>query len=395
MRPKFISFNKCRLLLSSTAANTMPTCATLKVDEAVLKSLANSLNVGKNPETLVQLNKSDFERVLTGIISRRQGKIIDVVYQQGIRPRVQSGHRPETYQTREYYDVEKAEQHSYRLGKLKLERVGNLKIKHSAQVSQPVNEIRSIPMVERPLMSDFGPAVASRDPVLAEPYVSGERMNMNQCPKRDYRFPGYKSARAVETMLEISSWKAVEMNKLMKFTTAPRPVSDEGPHKFRCRTFVLRGKAQRSALEIFFTGRRLMGARLPNPTRMTRPRPFSQVGGHPNSLQPTEDGSMLIKPALPLELEFYTIMEQARAGVVSVDESDADLDEKTLDSMRNLYRLSRYIPRFYGTLKLQDTEGTEGSSPLQSMATGRFGKKIKAPAKDRLFSSSSSTSAYS
>ncbi|KAJ3847802.1 SAICAR synthase-like protein [Lentinula lateritia] len=40
---------------------------------------------------------------------------------------------------------------------------------------------------------------------------------------------------------------------------------------------------------------------------------FSQVGGHPNSIQLTEDGSLLIKPALPLEHEFYTLMAQARA----------------------------------------------------------------------------------
>ncbi|KAF9071025.1 hypothetical protein BDP27DRAFT_1142582, partial [Rhodocollybia butyracea] len=59
---------------------------------------------------------------------------------------------------------------------------------------------------------------------------------------------------------------------------------------------------------------------------------FAQVGGHPNSIQTTEDGSLVIKPASKFEEEFYTVMAQARAS-------------------ENLKRLSKFVPEFYGTLK--------------------------------------------
>ena len=56
----------------------------------------------------------------------------------------------------------------------------------------------------------------------------------------------------------------------------------------------------------------------------------SQVGGHPGVLA-SEDGSLLIKPALAAEVAFYTF--------VTVDPGFAPLRP--------------YLPKFYGTLTLQ------------------------------------------
>lgn len=57
---------------------------------------------------------------------------------------------------------------------------------------------------------------------------------------------------------------------------------------------------------------------------------FAQVGGH-GGINTTEDGSLIIKPALPLELQFY----------------------QTTLSDPKLERLQEFIPVFYGTLKLE------------------------------------------
>lgn len=56
----------------------------------------------------------------------------------------------------------------------------------------------------------------------------------------------------------------------------------------------------------------------------------TQVGGHPGILT-TEDGSLLIKPALPTELAFYQL----------------------LAAERKLQPLREYVPAFLGTLKLE------------------------------------------
>lgn len=56
----------------------------------------------------------------------------------------------------------------------------------------------------------------------------------------------------------------------------------------------------------------------------------TQVGGHPGILT-TEDGSLLIKPALPTELAFYQMLAAERA----------------------LQPLREYVPAFLGTLKLE------------------------------------------
>jgi len=55
-----------------------------------------------------------------------------------------------------------------------------------------------------------------------------------------------------------------------------------------------------------------------------------QVGGHAGVLR-SGDGSLVFKPALPLEIEFYQHMS----------------------ATTSLNRLQGYIPRFFGTLKLE------------------------------------------
>ena len=66
----------------------------------------------------------------------------------------------------------------------------------------------------------------------------------------------------------------------------------------------------------------------------------SQVGGHAGVMT-TEDGSLLIKPALKRELEFYQRLQ-----------SDADEAVATL---------RKFTPKFLGTLTLEG-EAKEGSS---------------------------------
>ncbi|KAJ3723429.1 hypothetical protein C8R42DRAFT_720538 [Lentinula raphanica] len=99
---------------------------------------------------------------------------------------------------------------------------------------------------------------------------------------------------------------------------------------------------------------------------------FSQVGGHTDSIHPNEDGSLLIKPCLPLEYEFYSMMEQARAmdtmrasealrgDATTMTTTTTTLDEHTIRALGNLKRLSRFVPQFYGTL-------TEGSIDVDSL----------------------------
>ncbi|KAJ3790638.1 hypothetical protein GGU10DRAFT_383110 [Lentinula aff. detonsa] len=88
---------------------------------------------------------------------------------------------------------------------------------------------------------------------------------------------------------------------------------------------------------------------------------FPQLSGHPNSIQPTADGTLLIKQTLRLEHEFYTMMEQARAmGALDAPGSDNALDERTLLALKNLNRLSRFVSKFYGVL----TEGNVGVEAL-------------------------------
>jgi 1D-myo-inositol-tetrakisphosphate 5-kinase/inositol-polyphosphate multikinase len=70
----------------------------------------------------------------------------------------------------------------------------------------------------------------------------------------------------------------------------------------------------------------------------------SQVGGH-TGVQTSEDGSLIFKPAVPLELQFY---QSALTNPV-------------------LAPLRPFIPKFYGTLKLEgqiDIERTAAAADI-------------------------------
>ncbi|KAF8874215.1 hypothetical protein CPB84DRAFT_1817922 [Gymnopilus junonius] len=69
----------------------------------------------------------------------------------------------------------------------------------------------------------------------------------------------------------------------------------------------------------------------PSPTPGNHQPLTTQVAGHVGVMMTTEDGSLLIKPALPREVEFYQILQQ----------------DKTLEGLRV------FTPQFLGTLKLE------------------------------------------
>ena len=64
----------------------------------------------------------------------------------------------------------------------------------------------------------------------------------------------------------------------------------------------------------------------------------TQVGGHPG-VSSTEDGSLLIKPALPTEVAFY----------------------HTLGEDPRLAGLKDFVPEFYGTLRLEGKVESESA----------------------------------
>ncbi|KIY44069.1 SAICAR synthase-like protein [Fistulina hepatica ATCC 64428] len=76
----------------------------------------------------------------------------------------------------------------------------------------------------------------------------------------------------------------------------------------------------------------------------------SQVGGH-TGVETTEDDSLIIKPCLPLELEFYQAISSST-------------EDNPFTSLR------RYIPNFLGTLKLEG-QMSDGSNVLPLPEVGR------------------------
>jgi hypothetical protein len=67
-----------------------------------------------------------------------------------------------------------------------------------------------------------------------------------------------------------------------------------------------------------------------------RPLAF-QVGGH-KGIQMTEDGALLMKPVLPLELQFY----------------------QSIIADPSLARLRQWVPTYLGTLRLEGRNTAEG-----------------------------------
>jgi hypothetical protein len=75
----------------------------------------------------------------------------------------------------------------------------------------------------------------------------------------------------------------------------------------------------------------------------------SQVGGH-HGVHATEDGSLVIKPALPLELQFY---------------------QSSL-SNRDFIPLQPFIPQFYGTLRLEGKVDLETATADNNIVISKF-----------------------
>ncbi|KAJ7432758.1 hypothetical protein B0H11DRAFT_2297207 [Mycena galericulata] len=84
-----------------------------------------------------------------------------------------------------------------------------------------------------------------------------------------------------------------------------------------------------------------------------------QVGGHPDGVLATEDNTLLIKQALPLELQFYQTVAAAA--------------EPELDALRP------FIPNFLGTLALEGELDTEKPASETSINV----KPIEGPRKDK------------
>jgi hypothetical protein len=75
----------------------------------------------------------------------------------------------------------------------------------------------------------------------------------------------------------------------------------------------------------------------------------SQVGGH-KGVYATEDGSLVIKPALPLELQFY------QSALLN----------------RDFIPLQPFIPQFYGTLRLEGMVDLEAATADNNIVISRF-----------------------
>lgn len=96
----------------------------------------------------------------------------------------------------------------------------------------------------------------------------------------------------------------------------------------------------------------------PSPT----PVPLTtQVGGHPGVMT-SEDGSLIIKPALPVEANFYQTV----------------LSDPSLEPLRP------YIPQFYGTLRLEGQVDEENSKDGTIAVKEVGAKAVKDAEKDTL-----------
>ncbi|KAL0571053.1 hypothetical protein V5O48_010908 [Marasmius crinis-equi] len=83
----------------------------------------------------------------------------------------------------------------------------------------------------------------------------------------------------------------------------------------------------------------------------------TQVGGHAG-VQTTEDGSLIIKPALALEHEFY----------------------QSLTTNDSFQALRPFVPKFYGTLKLEgQVDGSEGGGVKASLVLENLSHPFQKP----------------
>ena len=80
----------------------------------------------------------------------------------------------------------------------------------------------------------------------------------------------------------------------------------------------------------------------------------SQVGGHAGVLS-SEDGSLIIKPCLHNELDFYTSISASQAAIgVGIESDPEDIVTNDHSKIASPFEaLAPWVPRFYGTLKLE------------------------------------------
>jgi hypothetical protein len=89
----------------------------------------------------------------------------------------------------------------------------------------------------------------------------------------------------------------------------------------------------------------------------------SQVGGHAGMLS-SEDGTLVIKPCLPLEKEFYTALAvDVAAATTAVDWGEGG------DNLRRtsgpFTHLSPWVPKFYGVLRLEGHVVPNATAPTR------------------------------
>jgi inositol-polyphosphate multikinase len=84
----------------------------------------------------------------------------------------------------------------------------------------------------------------------------------------------------------------------------------------------------------------------------------AQVGGHPGVMT-SEDGSLVIKPVIPAEVEFYQMMQT----------------NPVLEPLRP------FVPKFYGTLRLEGQvdkdKSTDGGIVLKEGSDQKIGETEK------------------
>lgn len=96
----------------------------------------------------------------------------------------------------------------------------------------------------------------------------------------------------------------------------------------------------------------------------------SQVGGHAGVLS-SDDGALIIKPTLPLEKEFYDDLAASAAPSVLDGLGEPERgDESAAPALSPFEALRPWVPKYYGTLKLEGrarSAGDNGETVLEDV----------------------------
>lgn len=107
----------------------------------------------------------------------------------------------------------------------------------------------------------------------------------------------------------------------------------------------------------------------------------SQVGGHAGVLS-SDDGSLVIKPCLPLERQFYDDLAASSAASVLAEAAE---DAPALSPFE---ALRPWVPKYYGTLRLEGRArhvGEGGETKFEEIADVKDKDKFSLPAKENSF----------